>query len=187
MKVIKEFSKNELKSEIQFIDSIDGTYNPKRMTVGTVDGNVYAFYLVRYHNYEGIWVVSRYALYEKKDLAISNATVKFEEIDPKQAEQTVQDWFRTQTSKKQRSQDYLLVNDKIYILLTAKEGESVELLDVSGTEERIIVSHANSSVDSEKRNGEKPFVLLYVKSPITEIKFNEYSKVQSVHSNLYTP
>lgn len=188
--VVKEFVEQELKSELSFLDTADGTYNPRRITVGTSDGAVYALTLNRRHNYGDIWTINDYALYGQgngEGAQPRSNTVDYELMDINDALQTVQDWASKVIAKKQRGHEYSLLDGKTYILLTAVEGESIELLDIYGDNTRIGISYANSIIDPDKRYGEKPNILIKVNSPIMEIVFNQYSSMIKEHPSLYTP
>ncbi|MBW4082930.1 hypothetical protein [Paenibacillus sp. S150] len=62
--VIKDFVKQELKQEISYLDTVDGTFNPRSVVVGTTQGDIYLIELQKWYNHNGIWAVSRYAQYK---------------------------------------------------------------------------------------------------------------------------
>lgn len=186
--VIEDFVKQELKQTLSFIDSVDGTYNPKRMIIGTGDNKFYEVELNRWHNYNGIWTVKRYTQLDEAALTdTSQQSIRYERVELNQAEKVVQDWVKELVEKQQRREDFLLVNEDTYILLTAAKGESVELLEVWGNDERVIISHANSTIAEDARFGELPYVLLHIRSPVLEVKFNQFSHVKINHTNIYNP
>jgi len=190
VEVARQFADSELGSGLRFIDSADGTYNPRRVTIGTADGEVYALIMRRWHSYGGIWTVNQYARYSsppEEGLREPEHTVKYELLDTDQAEQAAQAWAEEQIAQPKRGHQYLLVNGKVYILLTAAPGETVELIDVYGDEHLIRVKYANGTDDPDIRYGAKPYVLIRVDSHVSEISFSSYSTVVRDHPSLYIP
>lgn len=190
VEVVRQFVEQELKSGLHFLDTADGTYNPRRVTVGTTDGRVYAFILNRWHHYDEIWTVGSYSLYgEGKDegTAPRDNTVAYRELDIGQAEETVKKWVENAVATKQSRQDYLIVNGKVYILLAAAEGQAIELMSIHGDDHLIGVAYARYSADPDNRYGQKPYTLLQVDSPVSELVFSQYGAVEREHLSLYIP
>ena len=78
--VVKNYIKDELKQEISFLDSVDGTYNPKRVVVGTTTGKSYIFILKKWYKYDGIWTITSHAPIEEGKAVAPQSTVEYNEV-----------------------------------------------------------------------------------------------------------
>lgn len=189
--VVKDFVENQLKSQISYLDTVDGTYNPRRVTVGTASGSVYALTLNKWHNYGDIWTVGTYSQYNQEDGQGAQPklrTVDYEMLDISTInDSSVKEWANKIINKHQRNEEFRTQDGKVYVLITAIKGESVELNDIYGDETQIGISYANSMDDQNKTYGEKPYVMIKVNSPITEVVINKYSSMLKEHPSLYMP
>lgn len=192
--VIKNYVQQELNEEVNFLDSVDGTYNPRHVVVGTTDGNTYMFVLQRWYNYNGIWTVSRYAQFKEEGAVPPKKSVEYEFIQPSSLPAHLQKEVKGRIESKTQERSYMDDNGTIYVLLTAPQGQSVELLNVFGTDDLIKVQYTTietpTSYDGTTTTqmfGENPYVLIKVNQPITEISFKKYSSIIDELVRLHLP
>jgi hypothetical protein len=182
--VVKNYVQQELSKEVSFLDSVDGTYNPRHVVVGTTKGDTYMFVLRKWYNYNGIWTVSRYAQFKEEGAVSPKKTVKYELINPSSLPASVQKEVNVRIDSKKEERSYIDDDGMIYVLLVAPQGQSVELLNVFGTDYLIEVQYTTmetpTSYDGKTTTqmfGENPYVLIKVNQSITDISFKKYSSV----------
>lgn len=187
--VLKNYVSDELKQNMSYMDTVDGTYNPRKVVVGTQEGNVYFFILNKWHSYGGIWTVSSYGHYNDKDDAIIRKSVSYDVIDPDAVtEQTIQKQINERIAVREEGQYYFSKEDVFYVLLVAGQNQSVELINVFGQD--------NYSLDVEyayienvyERYGEAPYILFKVKGvSIADLLFKQYTPVKIRDERLNLP
>lgn len=178
--VIRNFVRQELNQEASFLDSVDGTYNPRSVVVGTKEGNMYSLRLRKWYNYKGIWTVVDYAPYHQKDnegAVPPQQTVEYEYIEPTSIDKSVQEQVKEKMASTTGGHHYFNVDGTIYILLVAGEGKSIELLNIFGNDYLMEVKYALSDITDE-RYGKNPHVLIKVNSGIYDLFFKRYSSVE---------
>ncbi|WP_337033495.1 hypothetical protein [Paenibacillus illinoisensis] len=183
--VIQHFVQHDLNRKIRFLDSVDGTYNPREVVVGTTDGNVYKLSLRKRYDYNGIWTVHQYAQFIDEGAVPPNRTVQYEWVDdlsglPESARKQIHERIASKTEER----GYVNDNGTIYVLLVAPHGHSVELLNVFGNGDIIEVQYATAETPTSSDGktttpmfGENPHVVIKVKQPITDISFKKYAGV----------
>lgn len=181
--VIQHFVQHDLNREIRFLDSVDGTYNPREVVVGTTDGNVYKLSLRKRYDYNGIWTVHQYAQFIDEGAVPPNRTVQYELVDdlsglPESAQKQVHERIASKTEER----GYVNDNGTIYVLLVAPQGQSVELLNVFGSDDIIEVQYTTTETPASSDGttttpmfGENPYVLIQVNSTVTDISFKKYA------------
>lgn len=184
MMVVKNYVQQELGEEASYLDSVDGTYNPRHVVVGTTEGNTYMFVLRKWYKYNGIWTISRYAQFKEEGAVPPKQTVKYELVNPSSLPASVQKEVNVRVNSKTEERSYIDDNSTIYVLLVAPQGQSVELLNVFGNDYLIEVQYTTmktpSSPDGETTTQmfeENPYILIKVNQPITDISFKKYSSV----------
>lgn len=178
--VIRSFVKRELNQEASFLDSVDGTYNPRSVVIGTKEGNMYSLRLRKWYNYKGIWTVVGYAPYHQKDnegAVPPQQTVNYEYIELSRVDKSVQEQIKEKMRSTTGGHYYFNVDGTIYILLVAEEGKSIELLNIFGNDYLMEVHYAFSDITDE-RYGKNPHVLIKVNSGIYDLVFKRYSSVE---------
>ncbi|MGM0885005.1 MAG: hypothetical protein ACQEXQ_28680 [Bacillota bacterium] len=174
--VVKNYVQQELSEEVSYLDSVDGTYNPRHVVVGTTEGNTYMFVLRKWYNYNGIWTVSRYAQFKEEGAVSPKQAVEYELTKPSNLPASVQKEVNVRIDSKKEERSYIDDNGTIYVLLVAPQGQSVELLNVFGTDYLIEVQYTTMETPTQMF-GENPYVLIKVNQSITDISFKKYSSV----------
>lgn len=191
--VIKNYVSNELKQNMSYMDTVDGTYNPRKVVVGTQEGNVYFFTLNKWHSYGGIWVVSSYAQYNDNDDAVIRKSASYEVIDPDAvAEQTIQKQINEHISAREEGQYYFRNGEEFYVLLVAEQKKSVELINVFGQNEYSLYALDVEYVYTEniyERYGEAPYVLFKIRrgGSISDLAFKQYTPLKIRDERLNMP
>ncbi|MCU6708706.1 hypothetical protein M6D81_08240 [Paenibacillus sp. J5C_2022] len=178
--VIKKYVSNELKQNMSYMDTVDGTYNPRKVVVGTEEGNMYLFTLNKWHSYGGIWTVSSYAQYNHNDEAIPPSSVSYEVIDPDAVtEQTIQKEINERISAREEGQYYFNKKDVFYVLLVAGKNQSVELINVFGQDNYSLDVQYVYTENIYERYGEAPYILFKVPNvSIADLSFKQFSPVK---------
>lgn len=179
--VIKDFVKQELKQEISYLDTVDGTFNPRSVVVGTTQGDIYLIELQKWYNHNGIWAVSRYAQY-KDQMAVPKKEAGNQEFaDPSDiTDAAIQEQVKEKIAARKEGHFYFTTDENLYILLVAGKDQSVELLHVYGNEDNAtLLDIEYTYIDSKnKKFGENPYVLLKADSSIADLFFKKHSGVQ---------
>jgi hypothetical protein len=173
--VVKRYTKINLFSEIAFIHSLDGFYNPKYVLVGNDQGLVYRVQLVKHYNYGGIWTVRDHAEISEANSATQFEIIEYAFIDIEEAEAPISSWAQEITAKDKAAEEYYIGDSlKTYILLTSDPGESIEVIDITASDSSISINYANAIID-EEMYGRQPYVLIQFDSHAMDIIIRKYA------------
>jgi len=184
--VIKNYLQQELGQEASYLDSVDGTYNPRKVVVGTTDGNTYMFELRKWYMYNGIWTVSSYAQVKDEGAVPPEQTIKYELIDAESvSDQGVQKEINEKIMAKSAGHYHFTAGDKLYVLLVAGKEQSVELLNVFGNDYLMKLQYTTIE-NKDPRFGENPYLLLKLEATIMDLFVQQYSetKIDDIRLNM---
>lgn len=170
--VIKNFVRQELGQEISYLDTVDGTFNPRSVVVGTAQGKTYLFDLQKWYNHNDIWTVNRYAEYKDQMAVAKKESTNYELIEPTDIKtETIQKQILEKISAATDGHYYFKASEKLYILLIAGKDQSVELLHVFGNDNdpAIMDIEYTYTTNQNEQFGEKPYVLLAIDSDISDL------------------
>lgn len=173
--VVKRYAEKNLFSEISFINSLDGFYNPKYVLVGNDNGLVYRVQLVKHYNYGGIWTVRDHAEINEANSATQYEIIEYAIIDIEEAEEPISSWAQEIITKDKAAEEYFIGDSsKTYILLTSDPGESIEVMEIKAADSSISIQYANTIVD-EEMYGRQPYVLIQFDSLAMDIIIRKYA------------
>lgn len=176
--VIKNYVQQELGQKASFLDSVDGTYNPRKVIVGTTDGNTYMLELRKWYNYNGIWTVSNYAQVKDDGAVPPEQTINYELIDAASIDDLeVQKEVIKKITAKTAGHYHFTAGDKLYVLLVAGKEESVELLNVFGNDYLMELQYATVE-NKDPRFGENPYLLLKLDAVLMDLFVQQYSNIK---------
>ena len=184
--VIKNYVQQELGQEAHYLDSVDGTYNPRRVVVGTKEGNTYLLELQKWYNFNGIWTVSSIAQVKDEGAVPPEQTVKYEIIDAASiGDQGVQKEINKKIMARSAGHYHFTAGDTLYVLLVAGKEQSVELLNVFGNDSLMKLQYTIIE-NKDPRFGENPYLLLKLDATIMDLFVHQYSsiKVDDIRLNM---
>jgi len=177
--VIKQYMTEKLGQTVSYIDTVDGTYNPRKVVVGTEEGLTYLLELRKWYNYNDIWTVSSHSQFNVNNEALPPELIPYEEIEPDMVtDSEIQGQINQYIAAREEGQYYFNVNDTFYVLLVAGANQSVELLHLYGNPSLLNVEYAY--VDNRNvQYGEAPYALLRVDDvEVVDLFFKEYSTIK---------
>lgn len=176
--VIKNYIQQELGQKASYLDSVDGTYNPRKVIVGTTNGNTYMLELRKWYNYNGIWTVSNYAQVKDDGAVPPEQIINYELIDAASIDDLeVQKEVIKKITAKTAGHYHFTAGDKLYVLLVAGKEESVELLNVFGNDYLMELQYTTVE-NKDPRFGENPYLLLKLDAVLMDLFVQQYSNIK---------
>jgi hypothetical protein len=184
--VIKNYMRQELGHEVSYLDSVDGTYNPRKVVVGTNEGNTYMLELRKWYNYNGIWTVTNLAQFKEDGAMPPEQSVTYEIIDVSSiGDPGIVKEANEKISARNAGHYHFIADDKLYILLVAGMEHSVELLNVFGNESLMRIQYATIE-NKDPRFGENPYLILKLDATVMDLFIQQFAdtKVDDIRLNL---
>lgn len=179
--VVQEFMEQKLKKKVWFLNTIPGTYNLREMVVGTTDGEIYWLELAKWYSYNEIWTVRSHSRYDEAEERVvpRSQSVEYEILGTEDIEVAVREQLEQKLANEAPGYTYFYVDETLYALMMAAEGETVELLAISGDPHSIRIEYANGTAGYREIYGENPYVLIRIDSPVVDLYFKKYSSVET--------
>jgi hypothetical protein len=184
--VIKNYMRQELGHEVSYLDSVDGTYNPRNVVVGTTEGNTYMLELRKWYNYNGIWTVTNLAQFKEDGAMPPEQSVTYEIIDVSSiGDPGILKEVNEKISARNAGHYHFIADDTLYILLVAGMEHSVELLNVFGNESLMRIQYATIE-NTDPRFGENPYLILKLDATVMDLFIQQFAntKVDDIRLNL---